>query len=99
MIKISHIVINTFCISDDFNLCTIKIGLLLLLFPINLTVNAFFFTSKEMKYLYINEISNLSIDWKNLARSLSSSIISSVLLILLKLLCITHSTIRKLKKM
>ena len=98
MIQISNIIINTFCRCNDFNLFSIKLGLLLFLFPINLTFNAFFFTSKEIQSVYINKISDISIDWKNLVRSLSSSIISSIILVFLKLLCLTHHSIRKIKK-
>ena len=98
MIQISNIIINTFCRCGDFNLFSIKLGLLLFLFPINLTFNALFFTSKEIQSVYINKISDITIDWKNIARSISSSIISSIILIFLKLLCLTHHSIRKLKK-
>lgn len=96
MIKISNIIINTFrC--EDFNLLSIKLGLLLLLFPINLTFNALFFTSKDMKSVYINKLSDISIDWKSFGRSFASSIISSIFLIFLKLLALTHHSIRKVK--
>ena len=98
MIQISNIIINTFCRCNDFNLFSIKLGLLLFLFPINLTFNAFFFTSKEIQSIYINKISDISIDWKNLVRSISSSIISSIILVFLKSLCLTHHSIRKIKK-
>ena len=98
LIQLSNIIINTFCRCSDYNLFIIKFGLLLFLFPINLTFNAFFFTSSQIKSVYINKISDISIDWKNLVRSFASSILSSVILIFLKLLCLTHSSIRKLKK-
>ena len=48
MLKIDNIIINTFCRCGDYNLFTVKLGLLLFLFPLNLTFNAFFFTSKEI---------------------------------------------------
>ena len=98
MIQISNIIINTFCRCGDFNLFSIKLGLLLFLFPLNLTFNALFFTSKEIQSIYISKLSDITIDWKNLTRSFSSSIISSIILIFLKLLCLTHHSIRKLKK-
>ena len=98
MIQISNIIINTFCRCADYNLFIIKFGLLLFLFPINLTFNAFFFTSAQIQSVYVNKLSDISIDWKNLVRSFASSIISSIILIFLKILCLTHSSIRKLKK-
>ena len=98
MIQISNIILNTFCRCNDFNLFSIKVGLLLFLFPLNLTFNAFFFTSKEIQYFYVNKITDISIDWKNLTRSLISSIISSIILVFLKLICLTHHSFRKIKK-
>ena len=98
MIKINHIILNTFFRCEDYNLFTVKLGLLLFLFPLNLTFNAFFFTSKEIQSVYINKISDISINWKNLVRSFSSSIISSIILVFLKLICLTHNSIRELKK-
>jgi hypothetical protein len=98
MIQISNIIINTFCRCNDFNLFSIKVGLLLFLFPLNLTFNAFFFTSKEIQYFYANKITDISINWKNLTRSLISSIISSIILVFLKLICLSHHSIRKIKK-
>ena len=98
MIKINHIILNTFFRCEDYNLFTVKLGLLLFLFPLNLTFNAFFFTSKEIQSVYIHKISDISINWKNLVRSFSSSIISSIILVFLKLICLTHNSIRELKK-
>ena len=98
MIQISNIIINTFCRCADFNLFSIKLGLLLFLFPVNLTFNALFFTSKEIQSIYISKLSDITIDWKNVTRSFSSSIISSIILIFLKILCMTHHSIREFKK-
>ena len=97
MITISNIIINIFRF-NDFNLITIKLGLLLLLFPINLAFNALFFTSSALKSLYINKISDISIDWKYLGRSFAPSIVSSIILIIFKLLALSHNSIRSLKK-
>jgi hypothetical protein len=98
MIKLDHIIINTFCRCGDYNLFTVKLGLLLFLFPLNLTFNAFFFTSKEIQSVYIYKLSDISVNWKNLVRSFSSSIFSSIIFIFLKLLCLTHNSIRQVKK-
>ena len=98
MVQISNILLNTFCRRNDYNLFSVKFALLLMTFPINLTFNAFFFTSKQIQSVYLNKIDNISIDWKNLLHSFASSIISSVILIMLKCLCLTHSKIRALRK-
>ena len=97
MITISNIIINIFRF-NDFNLITIKLGLLLLLFPINLAFNALFFTSSALKSVYINKISDISVDWKYLGRSFAPSIVSSIILIIFKLLALSHNSIRSIKK-
>ena len=55
-LKISHVVLSVFCNCEDYNLFTIKLGLLLMTFPINLTFNIFFFTNKNIKSTYIKTI-------------------------------------------
>ena len=98
MIQRNHIIINTFCRKSDYNLFSIKLGLLLFLFPLNLAFNAFFFTSQQIHSVYINKLSDISIDWQNFLRSFAASIISSIILLFLKLLCLSHNSIRKLKQ-
>jgi len=99
ILRAGHVVLNVFCRRDDYNLFSVKLGLLFMLFPINLTFNIFFFTSNKMKETYINKIEDVGTYLKNLLHSFLSSIFSSVILILLKFLCLTHSSIRKLKKL
>ena len=99
ILQIGHIIINVFMrCDDDYNLFTVKLGLLLMLFPINLTFNIFFFTSKNIKATYVNNLNELHQLVKNLLHTFLSSIFSSIVLILLKMLCLTHSSLRKLKK-
>ena len=97
MITISNIIISLFRF-EDFNISYIKLGLIFLLFPINLTFNALFFTSNDIKSVYINKISDISIDWKYLGRSFAPSIVSSIILIFFKLLALSHHSIRKIKQ-
>ena len=100
ILQISHIIINVFMrCDDDYNLFSVKLGLLFMLFPINLTFNIFFFTSKNIKATYINDLNELALLAENLLHTFASSIFSSIFLILLKMLCLTHSTLRKIKKM
>lgn len=99
ILRAGHVVLNVFFRRDDYNLFSVKLGLLFMLFPINLTFNIFFFTSNKMKETYINKMEDVGTYLKNLLHSFLSSIFSSIILILLKFLCLTHSTIRKLKKL
>jgi hypothetical protein len=98
MIKVNNIIINTFCRFSDYNLFVIKAGLLLILFPINLTFNSLFFTNSQINDVYLNSFSKITTDWKSFLRSFGSSIISSIFLGFLELLCLTHDTIRGIKK-
>ena len=99
ILQIGHIIINIFLrCDDDYNLFSVKLGLLFMLFPINLTFNIFFFTSKNIKSTYVNNLNELALLVKNLLHTFLSSIFSSIILILLKMLCLTHSSLRKLKK-
>ena len=73
-----------------------------MLFPINLTFNIFFFTSKNIKASYVRNFDDLSLFANNLLHSFLSSIFTSVVsvfLIILKFLCQTHSKIRELRKL
>ena len=99
ILRAGHVVLNVFFRRDDYNLFSVKLGLLFMLFPINLTFNIFFFTSNKMKETYINKMEDVGTYLKNLLHSFLSSIFSSIILVLLKFLCLTHSTIRKLKKL
>ena len=98
-LKTGHILINLFCRNDDNNLVIIKISLIFILFPINLTFNIFFFTSKNIKASYVRNFDDLTLFANNLLYSFLSSIFTSIFLILLKFLCQTHSKIRELRKL
>jgi len=98
ILHLNNILINTFCRGKDYNLFLVKFALLLMTFPLNLTFNAFFFTNRQIQYIYINKNNNISIDWKNLLHSFASSIISDIISIILDLLYLTHSTISTLRK-
>ena len=67
-------------------------------FPINLTMNIFFFTNKSMKVNYIKSLDDISTFWSNIDNTVYSSILANTLLIILKLLCLTHNSVRKLRK-
>ena len=98
LLYIGHILFNVFCRCDDYNLFSLKFGLLILLFPINLTYNIFFYTSEEIKITHVKKLSDLSTLTNSLLHSVLSSIFSMVTLILLKFLCLTHNSIRGLRR-
>ena len=82
----------------DFNLFTVKLGLLFMTFPINLTMNIFFFTNESIKVSYLKSAKNLSSVWTQLDNTIYSSLLSSIILIMLKLICLTHNSVRQLRK-
>ena len=96
-LQISHLLIYTFCHPGDYNLFIVKFGLFLFSFPLNLTINTLFYTTKEMKIVYMDKNIITRVDAKVLLRSLASSVVSAIILIFLKLLCITHSSVQKLR--
>ena len=98
MLLVSHIILNVFCRQSDYNLFVVKLGLLFMTFPINLTFNILFFTNKSIKLNYIKSMDDISTFWDNIANSVYSSILSSTFLIILKLICLTHNSVRSLRK-
>lgn len=99
ILKFSHIILNLIFRRNDFNIFTVKLGLLFMTFPINLTFNIFFYTNKSMKLNYSKAMDDLSYFWDSIDNTVYSSILSNALLIMLKLICLTNNDIRKLKKL
>ena len=98
ILMFSHIILNVFFRHNDYNLFTVKLGLLFMTFPINLTFNIFFYTNKAIKVSYTNALDDISGFWKSIANSVYSSLLSSTLLIMLKFICLTHNSVRVLRK-
>ena len=94
----SHIILNVFFMLNDYNLFVVKLGLLFMTFPINLTMNIFFFTNKNIELNYVRSLDDISKFWGNIANTVYSSILSMTLLIILKLICLTHNSVRTLRK-
>ena len=69
--------VGQFPITPDF---AVKLGLLFMTFPINLTFNILFFTNKKLKLTYIKSMNDISFIWDNMANSVYSSILSSTFL-------------------
>ena len=94
----SHIILNVFFRHNDYNLFVVKLGLLFMTFPINLTMNIFFFTNKTIKVNYVKSLDDISLFWSNIANTVYSSILANALLIMLKLICLTHNSVKTLRK-
>ena len=95
----SHIILSVFFRYNDYNLFTIKLGLLLMTFPISLAFNILFFTNKKIKLTYIKSKNDINSFWNNISNSILSSILASILLIMLKVLSLTHNSVRALRKL
>ena len=98
ILKFSHIILNVFLRRDDYNLFVVKLGLLLMTFPINLTFNIFFYTNKKIKLSYIKSMDDISAFWNNISNTILSSVLAMTLLIILKLICLTHNSVKFLRK-
>ena len=94
----SHIILNVFFRHNDYNLFTVKLGLLFMTFPINLGFNILFYTNKNIKMNYSKALDDLSGFWNNIANTVYSSLLSTTLLIILKFICLTHNSVRVLRK-
>ena len=98
ILLISHIILNVFFRYNDYNLFTVKLGLLLMTFPINLTFELFFFTNESIDLIYVRSMNDLSSFWESFVDSIYSSILSNILLIILSFIADTHSMVRDLRK-
>ena len=96
LIKTRHILFFSFFYSRDYNSRIIKIDLFFISFTIYFAVNALFFNDKTMHKIYEDQGSfNLVYQLPQIAYS---SLISSILNFLLKLLALSESNIINLKK-
>ena len=62
-------------------------------------MNLFFFTNKNIQVNYVRELDDISMFWSNIANTVYSSILANALLIILKFICLTHNSVRTLRKM
>ena len=98
ILLVSHIILNVFFRQSDYNLFIVKLGLLFMTFPINLTFNIFFFTNEKIKLNYVKSLDDIPSFWNNISNTVYSSILSSTFLIILKFISLTHNSIRALRK-
>ena len=94
--KKKQLILFTFWPTNDYNIYTIKISLFLLSFGLYFTINGFFFTDNTMHKLYVNQGQyNIILQ---LPQILFSTVISTVINVLLKMLSLTEKNILSLKQ-
>ena len=96
LIKTKHILIFAFYYNNDYNSKIIKIDLFFISFIIYYTVNALFFDDKTMHKIYEDK-GSFNLNYQ-LPQIIYSSLISSVLNILLKVLSLSEGNILEFKK-
>lgn len=96
LLKKKHLILFSFYPNNDYNLFSIKICLFLLSFSLYFTVNGFFFNDDTMHKIYIE---NGKFDIINqIPQIIYSSIISSFINMILKLLSLSENDILKIKQ-
>ena len=96
LLKKKHLILFTFIKTNDYNLITIKICLFLVSFSLYFTINGFFFDDKTMHKIYVDK-GNFNFIYQ-ITQILYSSIVSSIINIILKQLCLSENNILDLKK-
>ena len=96
LLKKDHLILFTFIPANDYNLFSLKIALFLLSFSLYFTINGFFFSDSTMNKI-TEDNGNFNIIYQ-IPQILYSSIISSIINILLKILSLSEKNILLLKK-
>ena len=96
LLKKKQLILFTFLPSNDYNLISIKISLFLFSFGLYFTINGLFFTDKTMHNVYKNN-GKLDIIYQ-IPQISYSSIITSVLNKILRILSLSEKSILDLKK-
>ncbi len=96
LLKRKHLILFTFISNNDYNIFHIKLSLFLFSFSLYFTVNAFFFEDKTMHKIYESK-GNLDFLLK-IPNILYSTIISSFINIIIKLLALSNKDMLKIKQ-
>ena len=96
LLKKKHLILFTFLPANDYNLIAIKICLFLVSFSLYFTINGFFFDDNTMHKIYVDK-GNFNFIYQ-ITQILYSSIVSSIINIILKQLCLSENNILDLKK-
>ena len=95
LVKTRHLFIFSFFYNKDYNSRVIKINLFFFTFAVNYTVNALFFNDETMHKIYID---GGTFDFiYQIPQILYSTIISSVLIIIVKTLALSEKNVLKIK--
>ena len=93
--KTKHLLVFSFCNRKDYNSTIIKIILFFFTFSVNFTINALFFNDSTMHHIY-EQAGKFDIIYQ-IPQILYSSLISSVILIIVKLLALSEKNVLKIK--
>ena len=96
LLKKKQLILFAFLPSNDYNLMTLKICLFLLSFSLYFTINGFFFSDETMHRIYIDK-GACNIIYQ-LPIIIYSSMISGVIKVILKLLCLSEKNILSIKR-
>ena len=96
LLRKKQLILFAFCPLNDYNLLSIKISLFLLSFSLFFTMNALFYTDSTMHSIY-KENGTYSLSYQ-IPHLLYSTLISSVINIILRLLSLTEQNFLSLKK-
>ena len=97
LLKKNQLILFTFYPTQDYNLVTIKICLLLIAFSLYFTINAFFFNDETMHKIHEeNGAFNII---TQIPQILFSSVVSAVINVILKLLSLSEKNILALKQL
>ena len=95
LIKTRHIIVFSFCYNKDYNSRIVKIFLFFFTFTVNYTINALFFNDDTMHKIY-EDGGKFNLFYQ-IPQILYSSIISSLLIIVVKMLALSEKNILKIK--
>ena len=96
LLRKKQLIMFTFFPSNDYNLVTIKICLFLLSFSLYFTMNGLFFFDSTMHKIFINDE---AYDFLNqIPQLIYSTLISSVINTLLRLLSLTEENVLRIKQ-
>ena len=95
LLKVKHIILFTFFLDNDYNSKIVKIDLFFFSIIFSLVINALFFNDSTMHKIYIDE-GSYNLEYQ-ITQIVYSTLISSFLNLLLKILSMTENNIIELK--
>ena len=96
ILKYKHIIFFTFLSKNDYNIFIIKLTLFLFSFSLYFSTNTLFFTDDTMHKIFENQ-GNIALFF-NILNIIYSSLISTIITLLIKILALSSKDILKIKK-